>query len=70
MNQIKMATLNQLITEDHAYRKVLNLIDLKPLCRPLIEMDHTILESTGLGSSHDFNACCLTEAPLFFCSPQ
>ena len=48
-NQVEMATLNQLVAEDHPYRKILNLIDLDRLCEPITDLDNADRGANGFG---------------------
>ena len=58
-NQIEMATLNQLVSQDHPYRKILDLIDLGRLCEPIsLAWITPAAVPTGSALSPCFNACC------------
>ena len=48
-NQIEMATLNQLVSQDHPYRRILNLIDLSRLCEPIAGLDNAGRGANGFG---------------------
>lgn len=48
-HQIEMATLNQLVAQDHPYRRLLALIDLPSLCEPIADLDKSGRGAKGFG---------------------
>lgn len=48
-HQLEMSTLDQLVPEDHPYRKMLNLVDFDQLCKPILSLDNTGRGANGFG---------------------